>query len=509
MPRRHSAATPEGIEVAGYKIDTGVPFLADDNGVVVGYVDNKGVERAIDGSMLNRDALDPVPYVTALEERVDGIRSEVLYPNDFVWTHAVKPKIYIDGGVYKAEVSPREYVNPAIWTGAAYHVDVVGGSTGNTGIGAFDGDFSAPAQQISAAITAGNATGAPYRIYVKAGYYAGSRCINGSAQNIEPNQPCAIIAVGGPVYNNAGDAIIAWTQDGTYTNLYKHTVASIARVFDLAQTDADGAPLELTVASDLATCNSTDNTYILTGGVLYVNRADGAAATTANTLVTRALTAATFMTCTTDLYFEGIKFCGGVGGAFYVDPVATRNVVTVNCEYIGSGSATYLFDGHRVRRTIGLVLDVNGKCWANAKDGFNYHTDSSGGIMHVVLVNPTANGNGRFASVGNNGITAHDDARLIVVNPTVRANKTGADFHIIEQTSAVVFGGTIANTVAGGATPNAALKASDTAKIWCDGTAVSATTGNAIYAQGGQIKMRRSTAFGTKLADSGGSIGPW
>lgn len=56
--------------MAGYKIDTGVPFLADDDGVVVGYVDNKGVERSLDGSLLNRDTLNPVPALAALEEQV-------------------------------------------------------------------------------------------------------------------------------------------------------------------------------------------------------------------------------------------------------------------------------------------------------------------------------------------------------------------------------------------------------------------------------------------------------
>ena len=435
-------------------------------------------------------------------------------PTTFNWTASWTPQVYLQNGTYYCPVNPREHVNPAIWTGTAYHVDVVNGSTSNTGLGLFDGDFTNAMQQISAAITAGNATGAPYRIYVRAGYYAGSRCINGSAQNVEPNQHCAIIAVGGPVYNVAGDGAITWTQDGTYTNLYKYTVANIARVFDLAQTDADGAPLEYTAAADLATCNSTDNTYILTGGVLYINRADGQPATTANTIVTRALTAGAFITNTSDIYIEGFKFFGGVSGAFHVDPVASRNVITVNCEYVGAGSASYLFDGYRVRRTNGLVLDVNGKCYANAADGFDFHYDNgpSGGKMHVVLINPIGNGNGRYTSTSNNGITTHDDVRMIAVEPTCIANRTGADLHQIEDTETVIFGGTLSNTSAGGATPNAALKASNNAKIWTDGTAVSATTGDAIYAQssGARIYMKRPpSVVGYVRADSGAVIANW
>jgi len=440
------------------------------------------------------------------------------YPAAFPWSYAWRPEVYRQAdGTYGAVIRPRDHVDARIWTGTAYHVDVVNGSTSNNGLGAFDGDFTTAMQQISAAITAGNATGAPYRIYVRAGYYAGSRCINGSAQNIEPNQPCAIIAVGGPVYNNAGDAIISWTQDGTYTNLYKYTVASIARVFDLAQTDADGAALELTAAADLATCNSTDNTYILTGGVLYVNRADGAAATTANTLVTRALVAASFMTNTTDLYFEGIRFCGGTGGALYCDAIASRNIVTVDCQYIGAGRSAYLFDGLRVRRTNGLVLDVRGKAYASAKDGFNYHYDNgtAGGKLHAVLVDSIANGNGRYSSTSNNGVTTHDDVRLVAVNPTCIGNRVGADFHAIEDTETVIYGGTLANTSAGGSTPNAALKASNNAKIWADGVTATATTGDAIYAQAGGSETaaiyckEMGPVVGVVRKDATATIGTW
>lgn len=462
--------------------------------------------------------IPPGPAVNAVAQAASLVGAEYRpLPTAFEWSHTFVPSVYLQNRTYYCPVTPESLVNAGIWAGAAYHVDVVNGLTTNTGLGSFDGDFTNAMQQISAAITAGNATGAPYRIYVRAGYYAGSRCINGISQTIEPTQHCAIIGVGGYVFNNAGDGAITWTLDGTYTNLYKYTVASIARVFDLAQTDADGAPLELTSAADLATCNSTDNTYILTGGVLYVNRADGQPATTANTLVTRALKAASLPTCASDLYFENIKFCGGIEGALFCEAIASRNVVTVNCQYIGAGSSVYLFDGHRIRRTNGLVLDVNGQCWANAKDGFNYHYDNgpTGGKMHVVLVNPTAKGNGRYASTSNNGVTTHDDVRLVAVNPTVAANRVGADFHTIENTSSVIFGGSVANTSAGGSTPNAALKASNNAKMWVDGTTVSATTGDAVYAQAGggetaAIYFKRGAVLsGVVRKDTDATLGNW
>lgn len=444
---------------------------------------------------------------------VSGAWNQAPYPAAMAWS-GWRPNIYIDAGTYKADqFNPRDRVDSRIWTGTAYHVDVVNGSTGNSGLGSFDGDFTNAKQQISAAITAGNATGAPYRIYVRAGYYAGSRCINGSTA-IEPTQPCAIIAVGGAVYNVAGDAIIAWTQDGTYTNCYKYTVANSARVFDLAATDSDGAPLEMTVAADLATCNSTDNTYILTGGVLYVNRTDGAAATTANTLVTRALTSGSFVACTSDLYFEGIYFCGGITGGLHIEAPASRNIVTVGCRYIGVGSSAYLFDGMRIRANNGLVLSVGDRCYANPKDGFNFHYDNgpTGGKMEVVLIDPISNGNGRYSSTGNNGVTSHDDVRMICVNPSVSANRTGADFHCIEDTQTAIFGGTVAATSAAGA-GNAAIKASNNCLMWLDGTNASATSGiYALHAQGaaGVIRAKRAgNISGTLLQDSGALLSSW
>lgn len=49
--------------MAGYKVDAGVPFLSDDTGKVVGYIADDGKEYALDGSLLDRDKLDPIARI--------------------------------------------------------------------------------------------------------------------------------------------------------------------------------------------------------------------------------------------------------------------------------------------------------------------------------------------------------------------------------------------------------------------------------------------------------------
>ena len=62
-------------------------------------------------------------------------------------------------------------VDPKIWTGTAVYVDSASGDDSNNGLGAYDGDFSAPKRTIYGAFATGNATGCAYSALVKAGQY--------------------------------------------------------------------------------------------------------------------------------------------------------------------------------------------------------------------------------------------------------------------------------------------------------------------------------------------------
>ena len=56
-----------------------------------------------------------------------------------------------------------------IWTGTAVNVDSASGDDSNNGLGAYDGDFSAPKRTIYGAFATGNVTGGAYSALVRWG----------------------------------------------------------------------------------------------------------------------------------------------------------------------------------------------------------------------------------------------------------------------------------------------------------------------------------------------------
>ena len=59
--------------MAAYKVDNGVPFLTDANGVLVGYIDDSGIERSVDGLVLDKTTLKPLAgIVVSTDAPVDA-----------------------------------------------------------------------------------------------------------------------------------------------------------------------------------------------------------------------------------------------------------------------------------------------------------------------------------------------------------------------------------------------------------------------------------------------------
>lgn len=415
-------------------------------------------------------------------------RKYITLPSGLGWAPLFVPRIYRDmqTGAYSVDpFNPRDLVNQSIWTGAAYHVDVATGVDTNTGLGAFDGDFRSPLLTIQQAIVLGNATGAPYRVYVKAGYYGGSRALTGGSA-VEPTQHAAFIGVGGAVRNTASDGTINFsaTTDATYTNTYTVSIANLLQIRDMLTRDSSTRFADIPQLADPATVNSAaTGGYCISGGLLYLRRADGLRPTDANTLITRTNGAARFVTCTTDLYFENFAFYGGYDGALYCDPVATRNIVTVNCEasYAGGSAYTTASDGVRIRRNQGLVCHVNIRAYGNTKDGLNYHRDSAAaGSMFVLTINPVSKGNGLFGATSCQAETSHDDVVSITVNPDYYDSK-GSLYHHIEQAKCAVFGGEMVAGPLNGT--SGVARASNDVRMWLHGTKIDAGSGNSIIAE--------------------------
>lgn len=69
-------------------------------------------------------------------------RVPVPFPDGFGWDSGrFGFDISQSGGRYQADVTPRDLVDPAIWTEPALHVDGVAGHDGNSGLGAQDGSL--------------------------------------------------------------------------------------------------------------------------------------------------------------------------------------------------------------------------------------------------------------------------------------------------------------------------------------------------------------------------------
>jgi hypothetical protein len=347
----------------------------------------------------------------------------------------------------------------------------------------------------------GNATGAPFRVMIAAGQYRMTNSINGyppgwptppvSALK-EPTQPCALIAYGGRVEHSTMKDIASFpvSKDGTHTNCYVIAGCEGARrVFNRLTTDVYGNFTELTGAADLASCNSTPNSWVQSGSSLYIHRSDGVAPTFGNTLTLQNTYTASFLTCTTDLYIEGIDFYGGNAGGLHLDPLSTRNVALVDCSFKFAGTSTVAISGLRVRRVSGLVLVDRCEAEANTSDGFNFHGD--GGVTYVLTTQCRAIDNGRNGTSSCNAWTTHDDVVAADVGGDYGPGTDGAVVHAIETTKTWMLGTRAWRSAISGTSANSAFKVSNTGIMWLEHCQAYAESGSmpALYIQSAAAVM--------------------
>lgn len=427
-------------------------------------------------------------------------------PAGLGWTQAPVVATRV-GDRYAVNLSARSLVNSAIWTGAAIHVDGVAGADANSGLGATDGDFAAAKKTIHAAFTAGNATGAPFRVIVKPGNFENSAFTNSGA--VEPNQPVAIVGWNGRVNYRAGLRSQAWTLDQGTT--YTATITSVMRLFRADVLTEEGLYTELVLAASLAACRATVGTWFKdTGDVLYVNL--GKVVGSTDVVVIRGFHGARFLTHVADLYLENLDIEGGITGALHCDAIANRAIVGVNCTFRYSSPSTsgpVPLDAVQVRRTAGLVAFFGCDASSGAKDGWNFHADGTPG-MHALLVNCTGWRNGALASPSNNAVTSHDDVVMAVIGGRFGLSRNGTDVHCIEDTKTFILGAeVIARDPDGTCT---AFKCSNNGRMWLEDTvadaAGGATANYGIEANDGGIVWRRDhwNRAGTDLPSNGGQI---
>jgi hypothetical protein len=409
----------------------------------------------------------------------------------------------ISSGGFRVDTDPRQLVDSAIWTGAALHVDAVNGDDENSGFGSTDGDFSNAKRSIHAAFSAGNATGAAYRVLIRSGEYEGSAFSKNG--HIEPAFPVAVIGWNGPVSYRTGPFEAAWTDAG---GTYSAGVTSLNRVFRTDVLTDNGLYTELEHVNDLAICQASVNTWFKDGSVLHVNI--GRAPGPRDIAAIRNFNGARFLDHSGDLYLENIHIEGGISGALHCDAAADRNVVGVSCSfrYSSPSNTAAPLDAVRIRRTNGLVAFFDCDASGGAKDGWSFHEDDAI-TMQVVLSNCTSFENGAFSATSCNAVTAHDNVIAAVIGGRFGYSRNGAEVHVVQNARMWVIGAHVTARDPDGSCVT--FKSSNATSLWLERTRADAAGGAVenldIEANGGTVFIRGHIAVaGVNAVYGGGSI---
>jgi len=432
-------------------------------------------------------------------------RVAVPFPAGFAWDQArFGFDIAKAGGRFEADVDPRSLIDPAVWSGPAFHVDVAGDDA-NTGLGATEGDFSQAKRTFYGAFLAGNATGAPYRVLVKSGQFEGSAFTRNG--NDEPTQPVAVLAYGGRVSYRTGPFSVTWSDAG---GTYSAGVSSVRRAFRTDVLTPEGLYTELAPVADVATCTATPDSWAMDGSTVHVNV--GGAPGSGDVALIRSFHGARFMDHDQDFYIEGFDIEGGITGALHFDEIAARNIVGVDCtfRYSAPSNPAAPQDAVRIRRTDGLVAFFGCDASYGAKDGWSFHDDGTLGL-HVLLQDCSSWRNGVLGATSINGFTLHDRVYGVSLNGAYGLSRNGSEVHIIQDSQAwLAGGGVVARDIDGGST---GIKCSNASSMWLQDVrsdAAGSAADYALEANGGTVFTRAFTIVsGTVEVTSGGSVTPF
>jgi len=432
--------------------------------------------------------------------------ASVVFPSGFNWDGTSHPVAITQAGQsFSTGLNPRDLVDPAIWTGPAFHVDSATGDDGNSGLGSADGDFSAAKRTIYGAFVAGNATGAPYRVLVAAGEYEESSFTRNG--NDEPSQPVAVIGWGGRARYRTGPFSTNWSAaSGTYST----NVSSVRRAFRTDVLTPEGQYTELTQVGDVAACAATPDSWVLVGSVTHVNI--GGAPGSTDIALMRSFHGGRFLSHSDDFYIENFDLEGGITGTLHLDASASRNVVGVNStfRYSAPSNPNSPLDAVRVRRTNGLVAFFGCDASQGAKDGWSFHEDGTAG-MHVLLQSCTGFRNGSGTASSCNAFTTHDGIRAIVLNGDFGLSRNGTEVHCIQSTHTWLLGTkSVARDIDD---TSIAFKCSNPSFMWLQNSTADAAgslTNYALEANAGTVFTRNfNIVSGGVEVSLGGSVTPF
>ncbi|AKM09227.1 hypothetical protein [Croceicoccus naphthovorans] len=437
------------------------------------------------------------------------------------WEPNVALSSHADGTVATLDKSPAEIFDLFSTARSApantYYVSPTGSD--NDG----QGTESLPWRSIWKAVEAANASGQPAKVIVRAGEY-GKPTNPSMFIAMRPTVDIAFIAKGGRVVTGTWDDYANPPKDGTQTNCYGWSVATVDRVIDLSRHDADGFHPDLLRVDTAAICNRTPGSWAFVNGKIYVNRHDGKAVTNRNVRVLRSgggtwrFDAPTSVYLGADDTISGFDTIGGSASAgFHYQPTAKpgsmKAVVVERSTFNYCGSDAINANGTIIGDLHGLALFVDCDASNNAKDGFS--GSNYGGLdtdCHLVTVNCRSILCGRNAALSCNSFTLHED--VVGADFAGEFGRTnGGTIRCVAQSLTWLAGTRIfadrGDIVLGGTTPPGAIVANESAQIWADRVriAMPPATTHAHADNAAAVHLRampplRSAPQGTGLVDN-------
>ena len=403
-----------------------------------------------------------------------AMSGSVPYPADFRWSYAYRPALFDNGTAITHDVESVATADQACYTGPIYHVDTLNGSDSNTGLGDYAGDFAkAPLKSAKKAMDLLNAGGVAGQIWIK--YYQDSATASlrtASSVITEPTVPVLIRGIGGKARLRVADSY-TFSQVASSTT-YKLAGTTVSRVFDLLNKDADGNYIELTKTTGTAdTALANAGTWATTGSDQLIRRADGAAVTNANTLVTRsAVLVSLGATSPGGIMFENVELEGGYLDLLHTNADAPDRKFVFKDVVFRYGHANHI----RAKNSPGLVVFLRCAARYSTSDLYNFHWNISASIsrMFAIIADSTGfdagiMGNGITGNVSNNCVTNHETGSLIVINGQFERSYGGV-FTGIDNSHTFLVGGVWrdgkGDTIMGGGYPPITIQTEGTARCW-------------------------------------------
>lgn len=403
-----------------------------------------------------------------------AMSGSVPYPADFRWSYPYRPALFDNGTTITHDVESVATADSACYTGPIYHVDTLNGSDSNTGLGDYAGDFKKSplksAKKAADLLKAGGVAGQIALLYYPDSATASLR--TASSVISVPTVPVLIRGYGGKARLRVADNY-TFSQVASSTT-YKLAGTTVSRVFDLLNKDPDGNYIELTKTTGTAdTALPTAGTWATVGSDQYIRRADGAAVTNANTLVTRsAVVASLDATTPSGVMFENLELEGGYLDILHTNADAPdRKFVFKDCIF-RYGHANHI----RAKNSPGLVVFLRCEARYSTSDLYNFHWDINASLsrMFAIVADCTGfdagiMGNGITGYVSHNCVTNHETGSLIVINGRFERSFGGV-FTGVDNSHTFLVGGVWrdgkGDTIMGGGHPPITIQTEGTARCW-------------------------------------------